>query len=85
MIGKVKYLPFPDVKPAPTLEPASFFEADTPTPPDPGVDRRSFVAVHNVHASMGNVAPGEAISLSRDEFERLKASGSIQGEWPESE
>jgi hypothetical protein len=80
----------PDVKyievagqalPAPALPDLRFFETDPPVPIVPDVERRSFVAVHNIYAEIGKAASGEPIFLSRDEYDQLKGSGSIQGDW----
>ncbi len=81
-MADVKYIDIAGIAlAAPALPHLSFFETDPPAPVVPDVERRSFLAVHNVHAETGKAKPGEAIFLSRDEFEQLKASGSIQGDW----
>ncbi len=48
---------------------------------EPKPTTQKFRAVHNVHAASGAVEPGKTIALTREEFDVLKASGAIEGEW----
>jgi hypothetical protein len=44
-------------------------------------DRKSFVAVFNIVDGAKTYAPGQTATLTRAQFETLKALGAIEGDW----
>jgi hypothetical protein len=53
-----------------------------PPPPESAKDqRKSFVAVFNIVDGAKTYAPGETMTLTRAQFDTLKALRAIEGDW----
>ena len=46
---------------------------------------QDFEAVFNVVTGDGSFEPGAQVSLTREDYDDLKAQGAIKGEWVEAE
>jgi hypothetical protein len=60
--------------PKPTSDATAPQDSDATAPQD-------FIARIQVFAAAGAAAPGQAISLTRDEYDALKPLGAIEGDW----